>query len=70
MEGDIVQMGAYIGAGLACTGMGGAAKKNMERNRHSRARSDETRPKNRLYALAGCRAAHRVAGAQRGSAVT
>ena len=25
MEGDIVQMGAYIGAGLACTGMGGAA---------------------------------------------
>jgi len=25
MEGDIVQMGAYIGAGLAATGMGGAA---------------------------------------------
>ena len=25
MEGDIVQLGAYIGAGLACTGMGGAA---------------------------------------------
>ena len=25
MEGDIVQMGSYIGAGLACTGMGGAA---------------------------------------------
>ncbi len=25
MEGDIVQMGAYIGAGLACMGMGGAA---------------------------------------------
>ncbi|MDO7656185.1 MAG: F0F1 ATP synthase subunit C, partial [Paracoccaceae bacterium] len=25
MTGDIVQMGAYIGAGLACTGMGGAA---------------------------------------------
>ena len=25
IEGDIVQMGAYIGAGLACTGMGGAA---------------------------------------------
>lgn len=25
MEGDIVQMGAYIGAGLACIGMGGAA---------------------------------------------
>ncbi|MDR9485684.1 MULTISPECIES: F0F1 ATP synthase subunit C [Sediminimonas] len=25
MEGDIVQMGAYIGAGLACTGMGGSA---------------------------------------------
>ena len=25
MEGDIVQMGAYVGAGLACTGMGGAA---------------------------------------------
>ena len=25
MEGDVVQMGAYIGAGLACTGMGGAA---------------------------------------------
>ncbi|ANB32702.1 F0F1 ATP synthase subunit C [Rhodovulum sulfidophilum] len=25
MEGDIVQMGAYIGAGLACTGMGGAS---------------------------------------------
>ena len=25
MEGDIVQMGAYIGEGLACTGMGGAA---------------------------------------------
>ena len=25
MEGDIVQMGAYIGAGVACTGMGGAA---------------------------------------------
>jgi len=25
MEGNIVQMGAYIGAGLACTGMGGAA---------------------------------------------
>ena len=25
LEGDIVQMGAYIGAGLACTGMGGAA---------------------------------------------
>ena len=24
MEGDIVQMGAYVGAGLACTGMGGA----------------------------------------------
>ena len=24
MEGDIVQMGAYIGAGLACLGMGGA----------------------------------------------
>ena len=26
MTGDIVQMGAYIGAGLACTGMGGAAR--------------------------------------------
>tara|TARA_A100001011_G_C14285863_1_gene833699 strand:- start:2131 stop:2412 length:282 start_codon:yes stop_codon:yes gene_type:complete len=25
MEGDIVEMGKYIGAGLACTGMGGAA---------------------------------------------
>ena len=25
MQGDIVQMGAYIGAGLACMGMGGAA---------------------------------------------
>ena len=25
MEGDIVQMGAFIGAGVACTGMGGAA---------------------------------------------
>ena len=25
MEGDIVTMGAYIGAGLACMGMGGAA---------------------------------------------
>ena len=25
MTGDLVQMGAYIGAGLACTGMGGAA---------------------------------------------
>ena len=25
MSGDIVQMGKYIGAGLACTGMGGAA---------------------------------------------
>ena len=25
MEGDIVQMGKFIGAGLACTGMGGAA---------------------------------------------
>ena len=25
MTGDIVQMGAYIGAGLACIGMGGAA---------------------------------------------
>ena len=25
MEGNIVQMGAYIGAGLACIGMGGAA---------------------------------------------
>ncbi|MCA8879485.1 MAG: F0F1 ATP synthase subunit C [Rhodobacteraceae bacterium] len=25
MEGDIVQMGAYIGAGLACMGMGGSA---------------------------------------------
>lgn len=25
MEGDIVQMGAYVGAGLACAGMGGAA---------------------------------------------
>lgn len=25
MEGDIAQMGAYIGAGLACAGMGGAA---------------------------------------------
>ena len=25
IEGDIVQMGAYVGAGLACTGMGGAA---------------------------------------------
>jgi len=25
MEGDIVQMGAYIGAGLATVGMGGAA---------------------------------------------
>jgi F-type H+-transporting ATPase subunit c len=25
MEGNIVQMGAYIGAGLACMGMGGAA---------------------------------------------
>ena len=25
MEGSIVQMGAYIGAGLACMGMGGAA---------------------------------------------
>ena len=24
MEGDIVQMGAYIGAGLACFGLGGA----------------------------------------------
>ena len=22
MEGDVVQMGAYIGAGLACTGYG------------------------------------------------
>ena len=25
LEGDIAQMGALIGAGLACTGMGGAA---------------------------------------------
>ncbi|MFV2001716.1 MAG: F0F1 ATP synthase subunit C [Paracoccaceae bacterium] len=25
MEGDIVQMGAFIGAGLSATGMGGAA---------------------------------------------
>jgi F-type H+-transporting ATPase subunit c len=25
MEGDVVQMGAYIGAGLGATGMGGAA---------------------------------------------
>ena len=25
MEGSIVQMGAYLGAGLACIGMGGAA---------------------------------------------
>ena len=25
MEGDIAQMGQFIGAGLACTGMGGAA---------------------------------------------
>ncbi len=25
VEGDLVQMGALIGAGLACTGMGGAA---------------------------------------------
>ena len=25
MEGDIVQMGAFIGAGLACVGMGGSA---------------------------------------------
>ncbi len=25
MEGNIVQMGAYIGAGLACIGMGGSA---------------------------------------------
>ena len=25
MEGDIVTMGAYIGAGLDCMGMGGAA---------------------------------------------
>jgi len=25
MEGDIVQMGKFIGAGVACTGMGGAA---------------------------------------------
>ena len=25
VEGDIVTMGALIGAGLACTGMGGAA---------------------------------------------
>lgn len=25
MSGDIVQMGLYIGAGLACVGMGGAA---------------------------------------------
>ena len=25
MEGDIVVMGKLIGAGLACTGMGGAA---------------------------------------------
>ena len=25
MTGDIVQMGAYISAGLACTGMAGAA---------------------------------------------
>lgn len=25
MEGNIVTMGAYIGAGLACIGMGGAA---------------------------------------------
>ena len=25
IEGDLVQMGAYVGAGLACTGMGGAA---------------------------------------------
>lgn len=25
MEGNIVLMGAYIGAGLACIGMGGAA---------------------------------------------
>ena len=25
MQGDIVQMGAYIGAGLACMGLGGSA---------------------------------------------
>jgi len=25
MEGDIAQMGSYIGAGIACIGMGGAA---------------------------------------------
>ena len=25
MEGDIVQRGAYLGAGFACVGMGGAA---------------------------------------------
>ena len=25
MEGDIVEMGKFIGAGVACTGMGGAA---------------------------------------------
>lgn len=25
MEGDLTQMGAFIGAGLACTGMGGSA---------------------------------------------
>lgn len=25
MTGNLVQMGAYIGAGLACVGMGGAA---------------------------------------------
>ncbi|MEE9388469.1 MAG: F0F1 ATP synthase subunit C [Paracoccaceae bacterium] len=25
MEGDIVEMGKFIGAGIACTGMGGAA---------------------------------------------
>ena len=25
MEGDIVEMGKFVGAGLACTGMGGAA---------------------------------------------
>ena len=25
MGPDLIQMGAYIGAGLACTGMGGAA---------------------------------------------
>ena len=28
MEGSIVEMGALIGAGLACTGMGGAASRS------------------------------------------